>query len=778
MAKKHYDGVGFDEFFESQGFEVVEYEKKPKTFLSVAKALIGIVVLSAFLGGLVVVPGLVWGSAAAQVAVPVADFWKNLPSDLPDTTIGQRNKIVDKDGNVFAEIWTEDRIALDSLDKISPLAVEALVDTEDKRFYEHGGFDPIGTVRSAVRSSGGGSGITQQLVKNLQFYDMAGKDKKEASIESSLNRKLKELKYAMSYENSHTKNEILLNYFNTVAFGAPNIYSIESAAQYFFGKSAAKLSIAESAALVGSVQNPVIYNLNKEDKESVAQWKSRQSMVIDRMLVEGSITEKEAEAAKAEKLNIVRKSTSKGNCASSEFPFYCDYVIDHLMESPKFGETPEERAAILAKGGLTIKTYLDPTATRAMEEQLSNGFGNENRVIAPSAIVQPGTGGVTAFAANRAYGSAPGSTTLNLANTPAGTGSTYKMVTLAAAFDQLSEGELRFGSACPFYPGPNFDAPPGGFGNSQGCGFQSGVLSYKQATAWSSNTWFLTLATKIGMDKVINLSKAMDLNVEGVTERSLSAVLGSKENSPISMAAAYATFANNGVFCPATPVSGYEYSDGTSPAVPETYDPASDSCRSVISPASASGVLRAMRANTYSGEVDGAFGTAARIAGYDAVGKSGTNENLNSTWAQVSKDYAIYTVLYDMDTPTNGFLSWWGGAPINAGSAATISSNLLRGVVSIDNPKRQNLDYNNADRNLVDVQIDLREFFTVPSLRGMNPEQALATARSLGLIAEVSKDKAALPDNYRSGVIVDQSLKAGTQLPVGTKKELILYIGE
>lgn len=778
MARKDAESTDFEDFFTSNGIEVTEHERAPKSFVSVTKALSGMLALSIVLGGLLAIPGFVWGSAAAQVAVPVAEFWKNLPSELPDPVIGQRNKMLDKNGDVFAEIWSEDRINLDSLDKISPLAIQALIDTEDKRFYDHNGFDPIGTARAALKSSGGGSGITQQLVKNLQFYDLAGKDKKDAAVESSLNRKVQELKYSMSYENSHTKNEILLNYFNTVAFGSPNVYSIQSASQYFFGKNAIDLNLAEAAALVGSVQNPVAFNMNKDDPETVAKWKGRQASVLDRMLAEGSITEQEAADAKAEELQIVRNSASGGNCASSEFPFYCEYTLDYLMDSPKFGETPEERAAILDKGGLLIKTHLDPVAMRTMEQKLSADYGNSNRVIAPSAVVEPGTGGVVAFAANREYGSGPEKTVINLADTPAGTGSTYKMIALAAAFDQMPENQLKFGSACPLYPGPGYDAPPGGFGNSQGCGKQAGVLDYKQATAWSSNTWFITLAMKVGMDKIISLSEAMDLNTEGVSQSSLSMVLGSKENSPISMAAAYATFANDGVFCPATPVASYEYADGTAPVVPDTYDPASTACKSVISPASASGVLRAMKANTYAGEVPGNFGAAAQIQGYDAVGKSGTNQHLNSIWAQVSENYSLYTVVYDMDRPDNGFFSWWNGGAIASDTITTTGSNLLRDVVSASNPVRKGLNYSNTDRTPVEVPVDLREFFTVPSLNGMKPEEALATARSLGLKAEVSKETAALPEGYRPGVVVEQSIEAGTQLPVGTKKELILYLGE
>ena len=168
-------------------------------------------------------------SAAVSVGVmgtaEAVDVWRSLPAELDDVSIAERNVMYDANGDVFAQVWAEDRVALESLDEISEHAKNGLIATEDKRFYEHTGIDYIGTARSALSGSGGGSGITQQLVKNLQFYNMAGKDTKEAAVETSYARKVRELKLAFNYEEEHTKDEILLEYFNTVAFGSPNIYS-------------------------------------------------------------------------------------------------------------------------------------------------------------------------------------------------------------------------------------------------------------------------------------------------------------------------------------------------------------------------------------------------------------------------------------------------------------------------------------------------------------------------------------------------------------------------
>lgn len=764
----------FIDFFSDKAHVVEEY-KEEKTFGKKFKAISGFLSASVVLGLVFSIYPIMGLSAAAKVAEPVAQFWKDLPSELNDPSIAERNVLYDKNGDIFAEVWAEDRIQLTSLDEISDYAKNGLIATEDKRFYDHAGIDFIGTARSAIRGSGGGSGITQQLVKNLQFYDQAGKDKKDQAVERSLTRKIQELKYSIEYEKDHSKDEILLEYFNTVAFGGPNTYSIEAASKYFFGKKAKDLNLAESSALVGTTNNPVVFNLKDTSKD--ARWKTRQKAVLDRMVDEGYVTADEAKKAASEKLKIVLKK-SRGNCTSSEYPFYCDYVMDYLADSGKLGETPEERAAVIAKGGLHIKTYMDPEAMDQIDKKLEAEFGNNNRVVAPVALVEAGTGGVTAFGVNRDYGEGKGKTVINVADNPAATGSAYKVFTLAAALNAgRTESSLTFDAPCVFAP-QGFDYPNSGFKNSQGCGRQSGVLNYQQATAYSSNTWYTKLATQIGLDKVYDISRQMNLNVpDNLTNRSLSFVLGPVENSPIDMAAAYATFSNKGVFCPATPVEEYHYSDGSVPAVPDTYKPEDDSCKRVTSPASASTVLKAMRANTYGDGMPGAFGTQGRISGYDSVGKSGTNQRYNYTQGQVSADYGFFIDIYDMDRVTRGVYqnSYYRGQmwPYNYSAKAT--SSIFGSVLKMN--KNKPLDFNNRDNSFTPVEIEKRDYFTVPSVIGMTAEEALDAMSSVGIPVYVSKETVASPDvQFPSNVIGEQSIKAGTELPIGTKKEIVLYL--
>lgn len=757
---------------------VEEVAKKKIGFFGAFNALVALIVCSVLAGVLVSFYPLMAVSGSVMAAEPVADYWKNVPSELPNVVIGEHNFIYDKNGAPFAEVWTEDRVPVNSLKDINPLAVQGLIDTEDKRFYENKGFDPIGTMRAAISGKGGGSGITQQLVKNLQFYDLLGREKQADAIEKSYARKIRELKMALEYEKTHSKDEILLQYFNTVAFGGPNTYGIQTASQYFFGKNAKDLTLAEAAALVGSANNPVQNNLANPDAEF--SWKERQGVVLDRMVAEKHITKAQADKARAEKLNIVLKKAKGGNCYSSNYPFYCDYVMDFLLKNPRLGETEEERQAVLAKGGLHIKTNMDPKAMDMIADYLKKGYGTTNRIIAPTAIVEPGTGAVVAFGANRDYGNGEGKTTINLANRPSGEGSAYKLFTLAAALNSgMTEADLKFSSACPLDPGKNYDAPPNGFKNSNSCKLQGGLLDYKQATAYSSNTWYVTLEMKIGVDKVKEFSRSVGLSApDDITNRSLSYTLGTVGNTPIADAAAFATFINKGVYCPPTPIASITYSDGRAPALPDGFNPETQACRAVMSPQNAGIVLKAMRANL-SGEVPNAFGLKANIPGWDNGGKSGTNQGTNTTWAHVTPYYASFTNVYDMEKPTRGiegvifqgqYHAWYE----NTGQKVNV--HFMKTLLEGKAPKK--LDFDNSDNSFKKVPVNQSDFFTVPSVIGMTPEEALNAMTKLGIEAHVSKTYKPLPPGYQSGLIVEQSIAPGETLSKGTQKKIELFIGK
>ena len=230
--------------------------------------------------------GLLWKIGATVVAVlavialmagacfvgssNLIEYWARADSDIGDVKTNQHTIMYDKNGNEFAEVWTENRKEVSSLDKVSRIMQDSVISAEDKGFRNHGAINITATIRSLATGSGGGSGITQQLIKNLLFYnDNATPEEKKAAYETTMSRKLRELKMAMKYEETHSKDEILLEYLRTVAMGSPNIYGVETASETIFNKKAADLNLEEASALAGSINNPSMYNLMRMNDPTV-----------------------------------------------------------------------------------------------------------------------------------------------------------------------------------------------------------------------------------------------------------------------------------------------------------------------------------------------------------------------------------------------------------------------------------------------------------------------------------------------------------------------------
>lgn len=301
-------------------------------------------------------------------------------------------------------------------------------------------------------------------------------------------------------------------------------------------------------------------------------------------------------------------------------------------------------------------------------------------------------------------------------------------------------------------------------------------MDYRTATALSSNTWFSELEIKVGVEKVKEFSASVGLSApDNITSRSLAYTLGVTENSEVAMAAAFATFSNGGIYCPPSPVSTFSYADGTSPVVPDTYDPKTDSCRRVLSEKDSGVVLKAMRANV-SGEISNAFGNKFNTSGYTTVAKSGTNQLYNSTWAVLSGNFSVFSNIYDPVDFTEGMdpttyrgsqYRWWDHVIGYTGR------DIMTSLLNTEGYKP--LKFDSSDDTMTEVPVESRDFVTIPSVIGMEPAQAMATLNSLGFPAHLSKEKKPAPDGYQSGVIVEQNLTPGTQLPVGSKKEIIIY---
>lgn len=755
------------------------WKRKLKGFVGIIGSVIGMAVVA--------VAGM---SAVLSVAVialqPIISYWTQAPTEMQDTLIAEHIKMYDKDGQQFAETWSENREPVAKLDDVSKDMQHAMISAEDKDFYNHGAVNLLATARSFLTGSGGGSGITQQLVKNLQYFSMDASDESKAdATETTIARKMREMKLAMAYEKGHSKDDILLKYLNTVSIGSGNIYGIETAAQGIFGKSAKDLDLSESAVLAGSVNNTTKYNLMNMDDEQTAEWvKDRQVYVLDRMLANGYISQQQHDDAVAAPIET-HITEMKGGCGSSEFPFYCQYVLDYMQNDTQFGATPDERRIRIAQGGLAVYTSMDAKLMRQSNEQLKRDLGVRNRVAMPTAIVQPG-GHVLAIAQNRDWGTDTdaGQTQVVLADKGTQTGSTYKMITLATAVaNGWTEDMLnQVNGYCPWTKA-GYDAPAGGIRNSMGngCGIQSGRIGYLKATAYSSNTYYVELSTEVGIDKVMDMSRKMGLTVpDGISSRSASFTLGVASDSPIQMAAAYATFANKGVFCPATPIKNYAMLDGSPFMAADTYDPSSGECIAVMTPKQASIVLKAQNANVNDTSISGRFGEGGAVPGHMTVGKSGTTNDLaNSSWTATVGQYSVFANAYD---PRGNYaypLTYYVYRGMGVDGYYHSAMDTVRDLIATNLKDQPNipLDLNSQDDNPVNVPKNNKGVKIVPDVIGMNASAALKTMENAGIEGRILKegttDGASSGSSvaaYSKGTVVAQSVPAGTRFAEGSKK--------
>ncbi|MBV5268129.1 MAG: penicillin-binding protein, partial [Burkholderiaceae bacterium] len=397
------------------------------------------------------------GIVTALIVLPVAggvglasrngaQAFSSLPSDLTQVPLPQQNTILDAKGDVLAVLYAQNRIEV-PLEQISPLMQQAVIAIEDQRFFNHAGVDFRATLRASISTGSGGqvqggSTITQQYVKQILLTAATTKEEQEAATAISINRKLREARYAIGLENKLTKKEILAGYLNIAYFGAGS-YGVEIASKRYFSKSASDLTLTQAATLAGLVQNPSRYDPTRYPERAQA----RRDLVLKAMRNAGYITAEQADTAIAVPVSLDLNPTELPNgCTTSAAPFFCDYVLTVLRNDPLFGDTPEIRETVLNLGGLTIKTTLDPKAQKASQTAVDEKipFDDPSGKAAAITMMRPGTGEITAMAQNRKWGrSGAGYTTVNYgapvsANGSVGfqAGSTFKAFTIAAAFKQ------------------------------------------------------------------------------------------------------------------------------------------------------------------------------------------------------------------------------------------------------------------------------------------------------------------------------------------------------
>jgi membrane peptidoglycan carboxypeptidase len=577
------------------------------------------------------------GLLAAQISASENGLTPALQAgDAPAVTT-----VTDSTGKPIAYLYDQFRVPVPAAE-IAPAMKASIIAIEDRRFFEHGGVDPVGTVRALVNDANGGatqggSTLTQQYVKNYELYVAATTDaERRDAVAPSLARKLREAELAVQLDHQLSKDEILARYLNLVYFGH-GAYGVDAAAQAFFGTTPAALTVPQAALLAGMVQSPTAFDPVQHPDAA----KTRRDVVIEQLRQQGSISAADAAASTAAPLGVVARPAvpGQGCTAAGDAGYFCAYVLQYLDQS---GLTSQQ----LRGGGYTIRTTLDPNAMAAAKAAVDGHVPPGTPHVADVlAFVTPGADAhnVTALAANRTYGNAPGQSSYGLPFVPEnlGAGSVYKIFTAATA---LQEGVAGIDTM--------IDVPPSGYLSpiyKDGSGHPFPVrnaeeglapqLTLTDALAQSPNTAFVKLEESTGVAPVVDMAQRLGMtslgdpvsNAPGApsiadqvkAEAQASFTLGVSPTSDLELANVGATLASHGVWCPPTPITSV--TDRTGALVPIT-QPA---CTQAVDPGLADTLLNGLSHDVAPG---GTAAAAAAAAGWNRpiATKTGTTQTSQS----------------------------------------------------------------------------------------------------------------------------------------------------
>jgi membrane peptidoglycan carboxypeptidase len=479
----------------------------------------------------------------------------------------------------------------------------------------------------------GGSTITQQLVENTLLQIATTPEEVKAARAQSILGKIQEIQFALQLERSLSKQQILERYLNVSYFGA-GAYGIESAARRYFSKSANELNANESAIIAGIVQSPSA----NDPIAYPARNEARRNVILDRMVDLGFIAR--ADARKYQAISVADSldpSQLANGCVSSYAPYFCDYVLTEIRNSPAYGATLDDREAFLRQTGLTITTTLRPEVQRSAQVAVDTTIprDDESKKAISIVMVEPTTGGIIAMAQNRLWGvEGDGYTTYNYAAPRANNGtvgmqagSTFKAFTLAAAFQQRISPKLVINARSP----KKFDFIDCLSGlpletyevrNST----RSGRFTMAQATAYSVNTYFVRLAQLVTPCAIGDIAENMGVRTGsgGLVERVPSLTLGTINVTPLTMASSYGVFANKGIYCPPTAIAKITDRTGQVSSVPAAR------CSQAMDAQVADGVTD-MLTRVVDGAIEGRTGARMSL-GRPAAGKTGTTNENSSVW--------------------------------------------------------------------------------------------------------------------------------------------------
>ena len=686
----------------------------------------------------------------------------------------------------IAEVYWQNREEVSDT-QVSQYLKDAAVAGEDRRFFSHKGVDVQSIVRAAIGNvasggiTSGGSTLTMQLVKNIfvqraeALTDPEARDAAYAeATASSPTRKLKEMKLAIGLEKRYTKDEILLAYLNISPFGR-NTYGVQSAAHLYFGKDASDVTLAEAASLIAIVQYPELRNLG--DPANFADNQARRDVILSAMLEEGFVTQAEYDEAIAtpvdEEFVTLTQPTSGCIAADKYTRYFCDYVVKSVGDFESLGATEEQRIDNWRVGGYSLYTTLNYKLQKIAQTNVWKVPRDDPRanIGSVSDSIEVGTGRVLTMAQNTLFddsaeGGGAGYTAVNFStdrkyggSSGFNTGSTYKVFALIAWLQsgrglnevvdasEFEKNQALYADSCDDGGGPW-----GGTWKFKNDSAAKPAISVMEAVRSSVNSAFASIAEQL--DQCAIRGAAESLGVHRADGEPLktnpAAVLGTNELAPMTLAAAWAGIANNGIYCAPIVLDHATTGDGGEIAGQEPR------CNQAIDPEVAAAAAKAM-----AGVMNGGTGNASNPGGQPIIGKTGTADSSVQTWIVVStKKVATATWVGNIvgKFPMRGYPN---GASFRHQITRAImaSANNMYGGGAFTEPPA---------RLLVGGGVKL------PALHGLTTEEATALLEGLGFEVELART---VDSDLPEGAVVRTNPEEGLLLAKGMTIKLIVSRG-
>ena len=575
----------------------------------------------------------------ATIFILIAVSWfvtRDLPSpkQLENREIPQTTKIYDRDGQLLFNVYTDQNRTLVPLSEVPRDLIHATLAIEDKDFYRHKGFDIYGIIRAFDKTVfqgtlQGGSTITQQLVKSVFL-----------SPERTIDRKLKELYLAFRVEMAFPKDRILEMYLNQVPFGG-TAWGVAAAAEQYFGKEVGDLTLAESATLAGLPAAPSYYSPFGQDP---SRAKTRQILVLNRMIEEGYITRDQAEIASKEELKY------QESIIDIRAPHFVMFVREFLAN--KYGET------VAAHGGLKVTTSLDlkiqDEAQKIVADNVTelSGFNVGNGA---ALVTKPGTGEILAMVGSKDFFDIENDGNVNVTVALRQPGSSIKPVNYATALERklITPATIIMDVPTTFSGGPQPYRPVNYDGKFHG------PVSARAALANSYNIPAVKVLAINGVSEMIKQARKMGISTfEDESRYGLSLTLGGGEVKMTEHAEAFGVFANGGERVPLSPILKIEDSSGR--VIEEFKQPRGERVLSAETSFLISSIL------SDNGARSAAFGSSSllNIRGKTVAVKTGTTDDKRDNWTiGYTPSYLVVTWVGNNDnTPMRAVASGITGA--------------------------------------------------------------------------------------------------------------------